>query len=125
MKGFSRSTFNPLERIKQLWPEAKTDHITYDEKLIKGDYYIIRQCGGDGVHLFIIEMMEKALINLVNMISCHTSNVNDKNIIGFNYIVGKGKHSTVYCKLKLKCGGTYQGQRDRVRIPVKCIPIYK
>ena len=130
MSEFRRQRHNPIEMIKDLWPEvcdANIAHIVHDPSMRKGDFDIIRQCGGDGTHLFVMEMMQKALIGICNRQSYYKPNEPDwSKVTGVKYTVGDIKHVTVYGMLRLKCGADnkYPGQRDRVRMPVKVEWLY-
>lgn len=118
--SFSRSHHNPLDLIKNYWPDADISHIEYEPSLKKGQYSIIRQCGGDGTLLFTIEMFQKALIPLLNKQSFFTKLNPDWNLIkDIRYKIGPIKHATVRAMVQLNCG-KYPGQRERIRIPVIC-----
>lgn len=128
MSNFKKEHHNPLELIKRFWPEANVDHITYDPNLRKGDFNIIRQSGGDGTLLFTLGMLQKGLIGIANMTSFCASNEPDwSKVKSIKYTVGKMRHATVYGMIYLKCSKThkYPGQRERIRMPVKCEYIYK
>ncbi len=127
MSGFKRERHNPLNLIKSFWPKANTSHVTYDPNLKKGDFYIIRQCGGDGTLFFIQEMMQEGLMNIVNCQSyCKSKEPDWDKVKGVKYTLGSINHATVYGMIKLRCSSEYKypGQRDRIRIPVKCEWIY-
>ncbi len=128
MSEFKKEKHNPLELIKNFWPEANVDHITYDQKLTKGDFNVVRQSDGDGTLLFTLEMLQKGLIGIVNMESFCTSKEPDwGKVKSIRYIVGDIRHVTVFGMLKLRCSETqkYPGQRERIRMPVKCEYIYR
>ncbi len=128
MSDFKRLKRNPIELIESFWPGANHSHITYDEslKMRRGQFDIIRQCGGDGTLTFTLEMLQKVLINPMNMEShCTRDDVDFDNLIKIKYTIGPIYHSTVYGDIELKCGGKYPGQRDRARMPVICEYIYK
>ena len=129
MRNFRKERHNPIELINNFWPNATTEHITFDPSLKKGDYSINKESGGDGTMMFTIEMLQDCLINIVNMESVCLSTVpeNWDDVIGMRYTVGLMKHATVFGMIKLKCSKTnkYPGQLERVRMPVKCEYIYK
>lgn len=129
MHGFRKEHHNPIELIKNFWPEANVDHITFDPELIKGDFSVIRQSGGDGTLTFTIEMLQKGLVGIANMTSfCKSTEPTDwSKIKEIRYTVGKMGHATVYGMVELRCSKTpkYPGQRERIRMPVKCEYIYK
>lgn len=125
--NFTRQYHNPLELIEQ-WGRNNVDlsHIEYDPTLKHGQYSIIRQCGHDGTLFFTVEMMQKALLPLINKQSYWKKNTpkNWDDVIDIRYKIGRMKHATVFGKVKLQCG-TYPGQRERIRIPVICEIITK
>ena len=112
--GFCYS--NPIDMIKQLWPDSDTSHIEFDPS-IEPEYSIIRQCGGDGTLLFTLDALGDIFSLLVNKTSFYKPNP----VQAKGYKVGWLKHAKVYGKIELKCGGKYPGQRERFRLPVKCI----
>ena len=127
MGEFKKEKHNPIELIKTFWPNANVEHITYDPKLKKGEYNVIRQCGGDGTLAFTLEMLQKGLIDIVNGHSFFKKTEPDWGKVKYiKYTVGDIKHATVYGMIKLKCSKTqkYPGQRERIRMPVKCEYIY-
>lgn len=127
MPNFTRERHNPIDVIKYLWPTANLKHITYEKNLRVGDFNVVRQCGHDGTLMFTIEMFGEGLINIVNRIASPKNNPPDvEKLKGVLYTIGDIKHVTVFGDLKLKCSETqsYAGQRERIRMPVKCEYIY-
>lgn len=128
MSQFSKQLRNPIELIKQWWPEANIAHISYDESMKNSDrdYFRIESCGHDGTLNFTIEMFQKLLVPLVNMQSYHNRNTPEdwSKIERIEYTIGRIKHATVFGTVALRCGN-YPGQRESVKIPVKCRYIYK
>tara|TARA_R110000744_G_scaffold349568_1_gene455221 strand:+ start:43 stop:426 length:384 start_codon:yes stop_codon:yes gene_type:complete len=127
MGEFKKEKHNPIKLIKTFWPNANVEHITYDPKLKKGEYNIIRQCGGDGTLAFTFEMLQKGLIDIVNGRSFFKKTEPDWDKVKYiKYTVGDMKHATVYGMIKLKCSKTqkYTGQKERIRMPVKCEYVY-
>jgi hypothetical protein len=126
---FKKRTHNPIDLIANFWPNANINHITYDPKLKKGDFNVIRQSGGDGTLTFTLEMLEKGLIGIVNMQSfCTSKEPKDwSKVKAIKYTVGSMRHAIVFGMLELKCSKDrkYPGQRERIRMPVKCEYIYK
>jgi hypothetical protein len=125
---FKKQTHNPIDLIKRFWPEADVSHITYDPKLKKGDFNVIRQSGGDGTLTFTLEMLQKGLIGIVKMESfCKSKEPSDwSKVKAIKYTVGSMRHATVYGMINLRCSSEhkYPGQRERIRMPVKCEYIY-
>lgn len=131
--NFLKCTRDPLKLIKQFWPEmywpgVETNHITYDPNMKKGDYSIVRECGHDGTLIFTSEMFQKGLNGIVNQQSYYKPTEPDWNkVIGINYVIGPMRHVIVFGMLKLGISKTrlYPGQRERIRIPVKCTYVMK
>ena len=128
MSNFKKERHNPLDLIKSFWPEADVSHITYDPNLNDKDFNVIRQSGGDGTLLFTLEMLQKGLIGIVNMESfCKSNEPSDwSKVKSIRYTIGSMKHATVYGMIHLGCSSErkYHGQRERIRMPVKCEYIY-
>ena len=130
MSDFRKELHDPMELIKQWWPDADTSHITYDPNMKSGDrdYWRIEQSGGDGTMLFTIEMLQKALIPLLNKTTSFKGAEPDdwSDVKDIHYTIGKIRHATVFGMIYLKCSKNqkYPGQRERVRIPVKCEYVY-
>ena len=123
MSNFKKEKHNPIDLIKQFWPDAKTDHITYDPSMKKGEYNIVRQWGGDGTLLFTLEMLQKGLVDIANGHSFFKKTEPDwSKVKGIKYTVGDMRHVTVFGMLKLKCSKDREcpGQRERIRMPVRC-----
>lgn len=128
MSKFRREKRNPIDLIRKFWPEASTDHITYDPDMKKGDYSIIRQSGGDGTLLFTLAMLQSGLVSIVNQQSYWkpTEPKDWSKVKGIRYVVGPMRHATVFGMIYLKCSETqkYPGKRERIRMPVKCEYVY-
>ena len=126
MGGFKKQKHNPIDLIKSWWPEADMRHIEYDPNMKDDDrdFWMIRQSGGDGTHMFTIEMLQKALAPIVNMRSyCKDSEPKDwSKVKSIKYKIGPIRHATVFGMIQLRCSSDrkYPGQRERVRMPVKC-----
>ncbi len=119
-----RAKHNPIELIEYFWPGVLVGHITYDPELRRGDYNIIRQCGHDGTLTFTHEMLMKGLVDIARGTSfCKKTEPADwSRVKHIEYVVGPMRHVTVFGMVYLKCSKTqkYPGQRERIRMPVKC-----
>ena len=130
MSDFKKELHNPMELIKEWWPDADISHITYDSnmKSDERDYWRIEQSGSDGTVAFTIEMLQKALIPLLNKttFSKITAPEDWGKVKDIKYTIGNIRHATVFGMIYLQCSKTnkYPGQRERVRIPVKCEYVY-
>lgn len=124
MSYFEKKRHNPIELIKRFWPDASIDHITYDPDMRKGEYDIIRQSGGDGTLLFVRQLLQEGVVTIVNMATSFkpTAPKDMSKVKAIKYIVGPMRHVTVFGMIFLRCSKEhkYPGQRDRVRMPVRC-----
>ncbi len=124
-----RERHNPLELIEYFWPGISIDHITYDPKLRQGDYYIIRQRGHDGTLWFTHEMLKDGLIDIAHGQGFYkkTEPPDWSQVQCIEYVIGPMRHVTVFGMIHLRCSRTqkYPGQRERIRMPVKCKYILK
>ena len=127
-RNFMKQRHNPIDLIKEFWPGASVDHITYDPDMKNGEYDIIRQSGGDGTVMFTMEMLQKGLIGIANANSYYrlTEPEDWSKVKQIKYTVGPMRHVTVFGMIYLACSKDrkYPGQRERIRMPVKCEYIY-
>ena len=123
MPMFKKNRINPLHVIKGTWPEADVSHITFNPSLRGGCFQVIREMQSDGTLLFTHQLLQEALINIVNGQSHKASdNVDWVNLLQVKYTVGEIRMATVYGKVLLK---KFFGQRERVKMWVKCEYVYK
>ena len=128
MAHFRRDTINPLAIIEATWPEADVSHITFDPSLREGDFQVIREMQSDGTLIFTHQLLQKALTGVVNGRSYKTTdNVDWDNLLQIKYTVGEMRVATVYGRVHLNCSKTnkYSGQKERVKMWVKCEYVYK
>ena len=112
---------DPIKLIKKFWPDADISHITYDPNLYKGEYEIVRQSGGDGTMFFTIQMLQEALLPIVNCTTCFKPKIpKNPTLYHIRYKIGALKHVIVFGMIYLRCSKNhkYPGQRERVRLPV-------
>lgn len=107
---------NPLTVISELWPDADMSHVEFDPD-IDPEYIIIRTGGGDGTLSHTINLLVDVFARLENKTSYYRPNPVEPK----GYKVGWLKHVTVYGKVELMCGGKYPGQRERFKLPIRCI----
>lgn len=112
MSNWSRQRLNPVDQLKMLG--LPCDHITYDPKLRRGEYDIIRGSTHDGTLIFTRELISKALINLADRSSYYKPKGWKE---GMRYRVGPVRIATVFGTVNLPCG-RFPGERQRVTIPV-------
>lgn len=119
MANWERHRINPIEWMKKRgW---QTDHITYDPKMRKGDYSIIRGSTHDGTLLFTNELLQEALVHLAAKASFHKPREAEfKAAKDVRYVVGPLRLATVFGTVDIPAG-RYPGQRERVRIPVRML----
>jgi hypothetical protein len=128
MARFSRNRINPIHAIKGTWPKADVSHITLDPSLREGDFQVIREMQSDGTLVFTHQLLQEALVNIVNGNSYKkTADVDWDNLLQIKYTVGEMRMATVYGLVHLNCSKTnkYSGQRERVKMWVKCEYAYK
>jgi hypothetical protein len=128
MAKFRRNRINPIHAIKGAWPEADVSHISLDPSLREGDFQVIREMQSDGTLIFTYQLLQKALMGIVNGNSYKkTADVDWDNLLQIKYTVGEMRMATVYGHVHLDCSKTtkYLGQRERVKMWVKCEYVYK
>ena len=128
MAGFRKKRINPFNVVKYTWPEADVSHITLDPSLREGDFQVIREMKSDGTLIFTQQLLQEALLNIVNGNSYKVSeDVDWDNLLQIRYTVGEMRMATVYGLVHLNCSKTtkYRGQRERVKMWVKCEYVYK
>jgi len=67
MSNWRRERIDPIAYLSQLG--ITVDHITYDPKMRKGDFSVIRQSAHDGTYTFTYELIAKTLQGVVNKLS--------------------------------------------------------
>jgi hypothetical protein len=124
MSNFTKELHDPMKLFEAWWPNVDVSHITYDPdmKASEREYWRIEQSGGDGTAMFTIEMLQKTLVPFLNRSTSYIPTNPEiwDDVKEIKYTIGKIRHVTVFGAVELRCGGTYQGQRERVRIPVRC-----
>jgi hypothetical protein len=126
MLDFEHKRYNPLELIQAYWPDAYTDHITYNPQLRQGDFEVIRGNTSDGTLWFSREMMQRALVSICNMRAAPKDRQPDpeRTLTSIEYELGPMRHAIVFGNVDLPVG-RYPGLRERVRMWVKCKYIYE
>tara|TARA_R110000751_G_scaffold152946_5_gene258118 strand:- start:1313 stop:1708 length:396 start_codon:yes stop_codon:yes gene_type:complete len=131
MSKFKRERHNPIDLMKQWWPDVDISHITYDPSMKPSErqYWRMGNSASDGTKIFTIEMLQKSLLPLLNGTSTYRPEEPKdwSTVKGINYTIGNISHAIVYGMIYLDCSKTqkYSGQRERVRIPVRCEYVYK
>ena len=121
--------WNPIEYIQKNMIGTKQfprltkraiSHIEFDPN-VKKDYNIIRQQTHDGTFWFTYDMINKAMLALINKTTRHIrAGIDWKNVDVLKYTIGWIKISSVYYdEVDLRCGKC-PGEKERLRIPVKC-----
>lgn len=122
MANWYRQRIDPMEYLKNVHGIVPP-HITYDPKMRKGDYNVIRQSAHDGTFAFTYELLDIALKPIVEKRAYYKARTDEymaaKDV---RYVLGPLRLSTVTGTVDLPCG-RYPGERQRTRMPVKVIEI--
>lgn len=99
-------------------------HIFFDPNL-KPQYRIRRASSHDGTLIFSAELMQKALMPLLNLSSYYRPMGEPPQGMQPRYTIGRIKRFSVYGRVNLPIG-VYPGERECVVIPVRCdyVPIF-
>ena len=122
---FSRQYENPIEHIYNLWGNINIDHITYDPKLYKSKYYIIKQHAHDGTFLFTRDLIQAILHPIISKRSYYKTDKID-NIKNIKYTIGSLKVIKCYGNiwLPISLEHTYPGLKERMILPVTSFITY-
>lgn len=126
MSDSTKEYLNPADVFKSLGFEMPS-HITFNSELSKKNgatIEIIRQNGHDGTMTFERELLIDTIKNVANKITYDTR-MSMENAIDIEYEIGLIRRVTVFGKVTLGNGKKYAGERQRTRMPVKCIIKYK
>lgn len=93
-------------------------HIVFEPDL-KPQYRIRRGSTHDGTLLFSMELMQTALMPLLESSSYYKPMGEPPNGLRPKYTIGRIKRFSVYGRVKLPAG-VYPGERECVVIPVRC-----
>lgn len=117
---FNKETYTISDVCKMLGLHCP-EHIKTNPKLSRvnnAQYDIIRSCAHDGTYLFTYELLYDAIKNLLFKTSYYTED-NMDDVKDVEYEIGLISIATVFQNVDLPCGN-YPGEKQRVRIPVKC-----
>jgi hypothetical protein len=120
MKGFKKQLYT-IEEVCTMFNIDCPKHIKTNPKLSRindAQYDIVRQTSHDGTLLFTRELIGKAVENLINKNS-YFKDDNIEGVTDVEYEIGLISLATVFGKVDLPIG-KYPGEKQRVRIPVKC-----
>lgn len=121
MADWRREKINPIEFIKEYWPELDISHIEYDPNFKRTDrkYWIVRGQSHDGTQMFTFQLLREVVMPLMTQQSFFKPeiSIDPDRIIGMKYKVGPILLTTAYGTVDLPCG-RYPGQRERARIAV-------
>jgi hypothetical protein len=97
------------------------EHIQFDKDVVP-EYHVIRNITHDGTMMFTQEVLDKALIPLINRTTCcKTSEPEDiSKVKWMGYIIGEVELKEEFGMKDLACG-RYPGVTDTVTIPVRCV----
>lgn len=119
-----RKEYYTIDEVCNMYEIETPKHITTNEKLNRlnaGQFDIVRQSSHDGTLIFTKELLGIAIENLINKTAYYTKD-NMEGVTDIQYEIGLISLATVFGVVDLPVG-RYQGVRQRVRIPVKCILI--
>ena len=122
MSSCQRERWDPVRYCRENGVEPT--NITYDPKLRKGDYSIIRQQSHDGTHIFFHDMMRTIVNLLLKRESYYAKNPPHEGLRDIRYTVGPIRCAIVYGRVTVGCG-EISGQRERYRMPVKVEYVYQ
>jgi hypothetical protein len=121
---FRRQLLDPIELIKEFWPEADvSSFIEYDPEMRSGerDFWRRNRGGSDGSPALTAWQLQELLLPLVNREVCLGSDA--KKAVDCRYRIGKIRLATVY---KMVCFGSekdnkHPGQIVDAKVPVQMI----
>jgi hypothetical protein len=116
-----RKEYYTIDEVCKMYDIEVPSHIKTNEKLSRvndAQFDIIRNSTHDGTLLFTRELLGRAIENLVNKESFYKGD-NMEGVTDIEYEIGLISLSTVFGTVDLPVG-RYPGEKQRVRIPVKC-----
>lgn len=122
--NYSRQKLNPIELMKSLGWEIK--HITFNPGLKQGDadIYIGRGSTHDSTMCFTLENLQRCLIPVANnQTYCKKHTIDFERLKHIEYEIGYVKIATVFGLVNIPAG-RFPGQKERIRMSVKCKYVY-
>lgn len=126
MSNFLKEYINPKDVFSGLGIKVP-EYITINPDLSKKNgatIEIIRQNGHDGAASFEWELLVDTIKNVANRVTYDTRIPID-GAIDIRYEIGLIRRVTVFGLVTLGNGRKYPGEKQRTRMPVKCIIKYK
>jgi len=117
---FKKELYN-INEVCDMLRVKVPDHIKTNNKLNRagnGEFDIIRQSSHDGTLIFTMQLLARSVEPLLNKTAFYTES-NMDGVIDIEYEIGLISLVTVFGLVKLPVGNC-QGEKQRVRIPVKC-----
>ncbi len=114
---------NPLE-VCRIMKITLPDHITINPALKKGNeakFEMIRQTSHDGTSIFTCDLLEDVLLPILNK-NVYYKGDSLEGVTDIKYEIGLISLACVYGHINVPAGHIW-GQRQRARMPVKCIYI--
>lgn len=126
MRNFEKNRFNPIDIIKETWPEADVSHIDFDPSLKSGEYKIIRQVSHDGTLIFSKDLLIRGVLNVARGGSYLKGKEPDwDRLVKIRYTVGWARNAVVFGKVRVgEDGHEIFGQKERFSMPVICHYVY-
>lgn len=116
-----RKDYYTIDEVCNICGIETPKHITTNPKLSRvneAQFDIVRQSSHDGTLIFTKELLGRGIYNLVNKTAYYKGD--DMNgVVDIEYEIGLISLATVFGVVDLPAG-KYQGEKQRVRIPVKC-----
>ncbi len=122
---FKKEYVNPESVCVNMMGIALPEHITINPNLTKktgAQYEIIRGSSHDGTLLFTCQLLAKCMEPVVNKKS-YWKGQNLEGVKDVKYEIGVISMATVFGRVKVPAG-EINGERQRVRMAVKCTLIY-
>ena len=116
-----KKNYYTIDQVCNMYGIETPKHITTNPKLSRvneAQFDIVRQSSHDGTLIFTKELLGRGIENLVNKTAYYKGD--DMNgVVDIEYEIGLISLATVFGIVDLPVG-KYQGEKQRVRIPVKC-----
>jgi len=116
-----RKEYYTIDEVCNMYGIETPKHITTNVKLSRlnvGQFDIVRQSSHDGTLIFTKEILGRAIENLINKTAYYKKD-NMEGVTDVQYEIGLISLATVFGVVDLPAG-RYPGEKQRVRIPVKC-----
>jgi len=117
---FTKELYN-ISEVCSIIGVKVPEHIKTNNKLSRigsGEFDIIRQSSHDGTLIFTIQLLARSVEPLLNKTAFYTE-ANMDGVTDVEYEIGLISLATVFGLVNLPVGNC-KGEKQRVRIPVRC-----